>query len=430
MANPLLTAIWEPGKGARYVWYGADWPVFQSKWRQLASDGLSLRCLDVADSDAGESWSGVWQAGNIAQELAGGLDIQALRDRNHEFESRGLRLAAVRSHGRRGRQWAGIWRADVPAAILLGPFGWDEFWNAWLAQHAAGNRLVDFDTYDVDGTRLWTGLWRPGGGDQYFWAGATWNELSGKHAELQRAGYRVAALRSYRAGPGRLWAAVWASSPPTAAVVADLTESEFWEQWEAQGRNGMRLSYVHSWPGSGYAATSATSVTSARIRMHLKVLANPTVPISHMIDRMREVYEPAGIQVELWSTEPLNVPELIDIDIGTCSRSVVTEEQQRLYAMRDGAGQSDIVVYFVRSTNPPFNGCAAHPDGRPGAVIASYASEWTLAHEVGHVLGLAHVADPRRLMTSLGTAAIVDAPPDLTTVEVDTMLASQLTTRL
>ena len=65
---------------------------------------------------------------------------------------------------------------------------------------------------------------------------------------------------------------------------------------------------------------------------------------------------------------------------------------------------NDVVAYFVRSTQPPFNGCGAHPAGRPGAAVASGCSAWTLAHEIGHVLGLSHVNDNNRLMTGNGTA--------------------------
>ena len=59
-------------------------------------------------------------------------------------------------------------------------------------------------------------------------------------------------------------------------------------------------------------------------------------------------------------------------------------------------------------------------------MIASYASEWTLAHEIGHVLGLFHVNDNHRLMTGLGTANIVDPPPDLVVSEIAAMAASGL----
>lgn len=86
-----------------------------------------------------------------------------------------------------------------------------------------------------------------------------------------------------------------------------------------------------------------------------------------------------------------------------------------------------MVVYFVRSTVPPFNGCATHPAGRPGAVVASIASPWTLAHEVGHVLGLRHVNDNNRLMTGGGTSNITNLPPDLVAPEVSTMQSSSLT---
>ena len=76
---------------------------------------------------------------------------------------------------------------------------------------------------------------------------------------------------------------------------------------------------------------------------------------------------------------------------------------------------------------PPSNGCATHPAGRPGAVVAQGATRWTLGHEVGHVLTLRHVNDNNRLMTGNGTANITNAPPDLTAQEVIAMRANNLT---
>jgi hypothetical protein len=141
---------------------------------------------------------------------------------------------------------------------------------------------------------------------------------------------------------------------------------------------------------------------------------------------MRDVYATAGIRVELVSSENLNLPDLNDCDVGTCTLGNTTTEQNQLFANRNNVGANDVVAYFVRSTVPPFNGCAAHPAGRPGAVIAQGATQWTMGHEIGHVLGLFHVNDNDRLMTGNGTANITNPPPDLIASEVTTMVNSPL----
>jgi hypothetical protein len=84
----------------------------------------------------------------------------------------------------------------------------------------------------------------------------------------------------------------------------------------------------------------------------------------------------------------LNLPALNDCDVGTCS-GTTTAEQDQLFANRNNVGANDVVAYFVRSTVPAFNGCASFPAGRPGAVVAQGATQWTLGHEIGHVLASA-----------------------------------------
>jgi len=163
------------------------------------------------------------------------------------------------------------------------------------------------------------------------------------------------------------------------------------------------------------------------VTVHFKVLTTPTVPINTMVDSMRDVYASAGINVRVGSTETLNLPALNDVDVGACLMGQTTAEQNTLFANRNNVGMNDVAVYFVRSTVPPFNGCAAHPAGRPSAVVAQGATRWTLGHEVGHVLGLAHVNNNDRLMTGNGTANITNPPPDLVATEVATMVASPLT---
>lgn len=163
------------------------------------------------------------------------------------------------------------------------------------------------------------------------------------------------------------------------------------------------------------------------LRVHVKILTPPNIPVNDLIAAMQQVYDTANIRVVLASTENLNLPALNDLDVGGCFAGQTTTEQNQLFANRNNAAPDDVVVYFVRSTVPPYNGCAAHPTGRPGAVCVQGATRWTFAHEIGHVLGLAHVNDNNRLMTGNGTANITNPPPDLVDSEVSTMRQSNLT---
>jgi hypothetical protein len=165
----------------------------------------------------------------------------------------------------------------------------------------------------------------------------------------------------------------------------------------------------------------------ACVRLHVKIIQQPNVSINQMVANMQTVYSSVGINVVLGSTENLSLPStFLDIDVGACTSGSTTTEQNQLFANRNNVGPNDVVAYFVRSTIPPFNGCASHPAGQPGAVVASIASQWTLAHEIGHVLGLSHVSDNNRLMTGGGTSNITNPPPDLIPSEAATMQSSTL----
>jgi hypothetical protein len=160
------------------------------------------------------------------------------------------------------------------------------------------------------------------------------------------------------------------------------------------------------------------------VRLHVKILTTPTTfTIDQMVQNMRQVYATCGISVTVASTETLNLPLLNDVDVGACNTATTTEQDQ-LFANRNNVGANELTVYFVRSTVPALNGCAAFPAGQPGAVVVSTASGWTLGHELGHVLGLGHVTPTDRLMMGGGTWNITNPPPDLIAAECSTMDAS------
>lgn len=161
------------------------------------------------------------------------------------------------------------------------------------------------------------------------------------------------------------------------------------------------------------------------VRLHIKILSDPdTFSIEEAVKNTQDLYSAVGIHLMKMSTERLDLPLLQDVYVGSCSRGDTTLDQEKLFKNRNNAEANEIVAYLVRSTKPALNGCAAYPHGQPGVVIAGIASPWTLAHEIGHVLGLAHVNDPDRLMTGSGTNGITNLPPDISAEEAEVMLRS------
>jgi outer membrane protein OmpA-like peptidoglycan-associated protein len=177
----------------------------------------------------------------------------------------------------------------------------------------------------------------------------------------------------------------------------------------------------------------------SRIRLHLKIVAPPTrFSIATMLRSMRQVYGPAGFRVEVASRETLRLPSLEELDVSCpnasqpCRRCPppngnLNAEHVALFRNRNNVRPNEVVVYFVRRTVPGLNGTAAHPPGRPGVVVTARASQWSLAHEVGHVLRLCHVNSSDRLMTGGGTNKITNPPPDLVATEIQAMEQSSLT---
>lgn len=212
-------------------------------------------------------------------------------------------------------------------------------------------------------------------------------------------------------------------------------------RWTGAAMDGLWLAANGTRFRGGWVLNTAdddVGIGQCLLRMHVKILTAPTsVPLDTMIAQMQRVFELQGIRVQRVSTESLTLPLLDDLDVGSCA-GTPTAEQDLLFGNRAFAGPGDVVLYFVRSTVPSNNGCATHPAGRPGAVVAQIASPWTLAHEVGHVLGLPHVDDPPppdpaappalpdRLMTGRGTWSVTNPPADLVTTEVIALRHSRL----
>jgi hypothetical protein len=115
---------------------------------------------------------------------------------------------------------------------------------------------------------------------------------------------------------------------------------------------------------------------------------------------------------------------------GTCVFNLpnIPAEVDELYDVGRWAFPSNIICYYVRSISSGIRGCGGWPAGRPGFVVANNETQFTFAHELGHVMGLPHFtgANANANLMRNGTAGITVATPVLTNAQLTTVRNSAL----
>lgn len=175
---------------------------------------------------------------------------------------------------------------------------------------------------------------------------------------------------------------------------------------------------------------------ASSVRIHTKVTATPKhTSVDTMLHNATTLFASYGVDLVEVSREDLIADDLVDrfrtLYIG--SPGQVTAELTDLHdTLRSPAGvgepprPTEVLVAVVDHLVPAALGSPASPPDKPGTVIAaSSARKWTLAHQLGHLLGLDDVADTTNLMCN-STAALTADPPQLTASDVTAISSSLL----
>jgi outer membrane protein OmpA-like peptidoglycan-associated protein len=125
----------------------------------------------------------------------------------------------------------------------------------------------------------------------------------------------------------------------------------------------------------------------------------------------QRVWAQAGIEVRVLNPRTIDRPDLLHIDAPSKQPD---PDEIALYALGRDTCTVDIVGYYVKSTSPAALGRTTHVPLRPGFYVTDDATQYTLGHELGHVLGLPHdKVEAKNLMFEEGTSGLPNNARDV-----------------
>lgn len=178
--------------------------------------------------------------------------------------------------------------------------------------------------------------------------------------------------------------------------------------------------------------TTPSPAFTHRVGLHFRSLSLTDVPFDNLLASTELVYAQYGIKAEFKSGMSLGLSaeeaeKFKQID-GSCGWVISSGEYKELQELSDTAPSNEILVYYVeRFGQANLLGCGGHVPGQPACIVASAASRWDTAHEVGHVLltsafSPVHETDVKNLMFQFSSTS--NATPTLTDAQIAKMKTS------
>jgi hypothetical protein len=170
-----------------------------------------------------------------------------------------------------------------------------------------------------------------------------------------------------------------------------------------------------------------------RINLHFRSLSLTDIPFQRLMSNTTQVYAQYGIEALFASGQSLGLQpdqERRFTVVGqNCQWEMNSGEFADLHKLGTPVPNTDIAVFIVNQFQEPNNdGCAGHAANIPACAVTHNCMQWTVAHEVCHVLLTStfvpvHTVSPRNLMFAGNWAT---SPPTLTEKQTAKVRSSPL----
>ena len=143
------------------------------------------------------------------------------------------------------KKYIGVFEAGTDAHSFIANLDgsgrtWDQFVSSWEQKSAAGQRLVDIESYSTADGRRYYGVYREGSDAHALLAGVDWSTLYGYWQDFEKQGLQLIDSENYGPSLSTRFEAIFrsGSSPYN---IAQGTWEDFTETWAQRSAQGKRL---------------------------------------------------------------------------------------------------------------------------------------------------------------------------------------------
>ncbi len=197
--------VWRKGNRDQVIRKGYDQDDFNEEWQKLSNAGYRLVDLETYTAQSGaRRWDGIFNKQGGRYALWRNFDSDGFHQKWQEMSADGQRLIDLETYEVEGKQrWAGVFRAGSGKYALWRNFDSQGFHEKWEEMAAEGMRLVDVEVYHENNKALWSGVWLAGDEGYYLNRNHDYCPLYKKIMERSKAGYELLDLERYwRSGAG------------------------------------------------------------------------------------------------------------------------------------------------------------------------------------------------------------------------------------
>ncbi len=228
---------------------GYDSQAFHKYFNEKKADGYRVIDLEVDEINGKASYAAIWQKNTDQRGWASLRDLtdEEFSQRWNEFKDKGYRIIDQESYTLNGKRlYAGVWEENK------GNLGWvsyrnvdgEEFGKRFKQYRDQGFRMIDTEAYASGNNTLYSAIWVKNT-DNLNWA--AFRDMSesayvDKFKTLADQGYRQLDFESYTRNGQQQYAGIWVKNNGRAwASRRDLTANQYANWWKTYTDEGYRL---------------------------------------------------------------------------------------------------------------------------------------------------------------------------------------------